>query len=230
MSFLNEDEEASLRIRRMILHVVGGNEEFARQAEQQEIEQEEFFLQRIRNADVDGVHSFDDDSPTKGHLERVARQPDQFEACSQELSKAFARAHVGGSAAGAFFVFELSVSDTDVLIYRPYLLLAEHALAALVSNVHLAQAVSIDHRVWALWLKGNQTIVWWADKETQPFIIAVGLYGMEMAHKGTAWMATKCLNFLLGLALADKISAVDLFAEAGLIHSGAEPSTPGGMT
>ena len=113
---------------------------------------------------------------------------------------------------------------------RPYLLLAEHALAALVSNVHLAQAVNVDHRVWALQLKGNQTIVWWADKETQPFIIAVGLYGMEMAHKGTAWMATKCLNFLLGLALADKISAVDLFAEAGLIHSGAEPSTPGGMT
>ena len=61
-------------------------------------------------------------------------------------------------------------------------------------------------------------------------MIAVGLYGMAVAHKDTTWMTTKYLKFLLGTDSADKMSAVDLFAEAGLIHSGAEPSTPGGMT
>ncbi len=51
-----------------------------------------------------------------------------------------------------------------------------------------------------------------------------------MAHNGTTWMATKCLKQLLELDPADNIGAVDLFAEAGLIHPGAEPSPPGRMT
>ena len=111
----------------------------------------------------------------------------------------------------------------------PYLLLAEHAPASMVRNVYLAQAVSVGRRVWAPWLKGDQTIAWWTDKATQPFMTALALYGVEMAHKGTTWMATKCLKQLLTLDPADNIGAVDLFAEAGLIHPGAEPSTPGRM-
>ena len=112
----------------------------------------------------------------------------------------------------------------------PYLLLAEHAPASMVRNVYLAQAVSVGRRVWAPWLKGDQTIAWWTDKATQPFMTALAMYGVEMAHNGTTWMATKCLKQLLKLDPADNIGAVDLFAEAGLIHPGAEPSTPGRMT
>ena len=51
-----------------------------------------------------------------------------------------------------------------------------------------------------------------------------------MVHSGTTWMATKCLKQVLELDPADNIGAVDLFAEAGLIHPGAELSTLGRMT
>ena len=113
---------------------------------------------------------------------------------------------------------------------RPYLLLAEHAPAPFVRNIYLAQAVSVGRRTWAPWLKGSQGVAWWADKATQPFMTALAMYGVEMARNGTTWMATKCLKQLLELDPADNIGAVDLFAEAGLIHPGADPSPPGRMT
>lgn len=113
---------------------------------------------------------------------------------------------------------------------RPYLLLAEHAPTPFVRNVYLAQAVSVGRRVGEPWLKGDQKIAWWTDKATQPFMTALAMYGVEMTHKGTTWMATKCLKQLLTLDPADNMGAVDLFAEAGLIHPGAEPSTPGRIT
>ena len=47
---------------------------------------------------------------------------------------------------------------------------------------------------------------------------ALAMYGVEMVHEGTTWMAAKCLKQLLELDPADNIGAVDLFAEAGLIH------------
>lgn len=113
---------------------------------------------------------------------------------------------------------------------RPYLLLAEHAPAPMIRNVYLGQAVSAGHRLWAPWLKGEQTIAWWTDEATQPFMTALAMYGLEMAHNGTTWIATKCLKQLPELDPADNIGAVDLFAEAGLIHPGAEPSPPGRIT
>ena len=97
-------------------------------------------------------------------------------------------------------------------------------------NVYLAQAVSVGRRVWEPWLKGDQTIAWWTDKATRPFMTALAMYGVEMAHNGTTGMATRCLKQLLELDPADNIGAFDLFAEAGLIHPGAEPSTPGRRT
>ena len=112
----------------------------------------------------------------------------------------------------------------------PYLLLAEHASAPMVRNVYLAHAVRVGRRVWEPWLKGDQTIAWWTDEATQPFMTALAMYGVEMAHTGKTRMATKCLKQLLELDPADNIGAVDLFAEAGLIHPGAEPSTRGRMT
>ena len=58
---------------------------------------------------------------------------------------------------------------------------------------------------------------------------ALRMYGVEMAHKGTTWMAIKYLKQLLKLDPADNMGAVDIFAEAGLIHRGAESSKPGRM-
>jgi hypothetical protein len=109
----------------------------------------------------------------------------------------------------------------------PYLLLAEHAPAPLLRKVYLAQAVSVGHRVWGPWLKGEGTVAWWTDKARQPFMTALGLYGVQMAHDGVTNMATKCLKLLLKLDPADNMGAVNLFSEAGLIHPGTESPTPG---
>lgn len=117
MSFLTDDEAMSLTVNRMILHVVGGDDDFEAQAEQGEIEHEQFFLERIRNAAVDGVHTFDATSDTKQRLERIARDEISFEDAGQELSRAFSQAHVGTSTAGAFFVFELGVPAQDTVLY-----------------------------------------------------------------------------------------------------------------
>lgn len=101
----------------MILHVVGTDEEFEVQAEQDEIEHETFFLKRIKNAAIDGLHTFEIASDTRQRLERVAQQQISFEQGGQELSRAFSKAHVGGSTAGAFFVFELGVAEHDTVVY-----------------------------------------------------------------------------------------------------------------
>ncbi len=71
-------------------------------------------------------------------------------------------------------------------------------------------------------MKGDQT--------TQPVMTSLAMCRVETAHKSTTWMATKCLKQLLTLDPADNMGAVHLFAEAGLIHPGAEPSTLGRMT
>lgn len=112
---------------------------------------------------------------------------------------------------------------------RPYLLLAENAPTAFVRGVYLAQAVSVGRRVWGPWLKGTQTIAWWTDKETRPFMTALAIYGEEMVHKGTIPMAKGCLRLLLELDPADRIGAVDLFTEAGLIHPDDGHSNSGNM-
>lgn len=109
----------------------------------------------------------------------------------------------------------------------PYLLLAEHAPVPFVRKIYLAQAVSVGHRMWGPWLNGGDTVDWWTDKATQPFMTALGLYGVQMAHDGVTKMATKCLKLLLKLDPADSMGAVDLFSEAGLIHPGTESPTPG---
>ena len=109
----------------------------------------------------------------------------------------------------------------------PYLLLAEHAPAPMVRTVYLAQAVEAGRRIWDPWLKGGDGVAWWTDKATQPFMMALALYGVEMVYKGTTRMATRCLKQLLKLDPADHMGAVDLFSEAGLIHPGVESSTTG---
>lgn len=115
MAFFNDDEIASLRIVNMILHVVG-DDDFNPQS-MQIVEHAEFFIERIRNTDVDPVFAFDPNSQTRQQLERMARGEDPFEAGSQSLSREFARLHPASSRDGAFFIFELATADADVRIY-----------------------------------------------------------------------------------------------------------------
>ncbi len=117
MSFLSDQELDALRIRRMILHVVGGKEDFELQPEMPEIEHEEFFLARIQDSAGDSVHQFNDASETKAKLESMAQGRVSFEAGAQALSRAFSNSHVGSSRDGAFFVFELDGGIDGSVLY-----------------------------------------------------------------------------------------------------------------
>ncbi|RDC59399.1 hypothetical protein HME9302_00587 [Alteripontixanthobacter maritimus] len=115
MSFITDEDAASLRIESMILHVVGDDE--FRPEPAREVEHEEFFIERIREADVAAVFAFEDGSQTKAQIERMAKEEDTFEEGGQALSRDFARLHPGSSRDGAFFIFELRTDDPTVRIY-----------------------------------------------------------------------------------------------------------------
>lgn len=115
MAFITDEEVAGLRIESMILHVVG-EDAFAPQPAQR-VEHADFFIERIRNTDVEPVFAFDPASQTKAQLERIARGEDSFELGGQALAREFARLHPGSSRNGAFFIFELRTLDPAVRIY-----------------------------------------------------------------------------------------------------------------
>jgi hypothetical protein len=100
VSFITGEEDGSLAIGRMILHVVGSENVFVPQPEMP-VEQAAFFLERIRNAAVDGVHNFNQASPTKRLVEEMADASVSFENGGQDLAQSFSRLHVGASIATA---------------------------------------------------------------------------------------------------------------------------------
>ena len=115
LGFITDDENGSLHITNMILHVVGGGE-FVPEAARA-VEHEEFFIARIRDTDVSPVYSFEPASNTKAQIERIATGAVSFEAGAQALSRDFSRLHVGSSRDGALFIFELSTHDPEVKLY-----------------------------------------------------------------------------------------------------------------
>jgi len=89
----------------MVLHGVSG-EDFVPQPARA-VEQEDFFLARIRETDAAAVFGFDPASSTKATIEAIASGRVAFEAGAQTLAREFNRFHDGTSREGAFFIFEL---------------------------------------------------------------------------------------------------------------------------
>ena len=116
MSYFYDGESDSLRIERMILHVVGVGD-FEPQSEMQEIEQEPFFLARIREIDSSGLFQFDNDSQTKRTIGEIAAGNISFEEGAQRLARDFAGRHSGASADGALFMVELSSNAAGSSLY-----------------------------------------------------------------------------------------------------------------
>lgn len=117
MAFLSDDESASLTIRRMIMHVVGEGD-FEPASEIDDIEEEGFFLDRIRDVDVDAVYSFDAGSVTRRTIGDMAAGRMTFEEGGQALARDFARFHTARRPReGVFFVFELGVDAVGVDLY-----------------------------------------------------------------------------------------------------------------
>ncbi|MFA1676275.1 hypothetical protein ACDY97_26915 [Rhizobium mongolense] len=119
MSFFTDDDFNSITLKRMIVHVVGGKQDFDPQSELSVADDPhiKFFLSRILDAAVSPVHKFDDKSGTKALLGKIATKAATFEAGGQELARQFKKDHVGSSSGGAFFVFELGVDDPKTSFY-----------------------------------------------------------------------------------------------------------------
>lgn len=115
MSFFSDEEIDSLKITRMILHVVG-TKDFAAMPERA-LEEEAFFIGKIVDMATAPVFMFKAVSVTRNEVEAIASADTSFVAGAQALAASFNRAHVGGSADGVLLMFELSVADPDVKIY-----------------------------------------------------------------------------------------------------------------
>lgn len=139
MGFLTDREAASLRMARMSLHIVGGEDEFEPQPELR-IEHDDFLLQMLRDIASDSVYRFAEISTTRATIESIATREIGFEEGAQALAADFCRLHRGGAKDGAFFVFELGVAEADVNIY------------ALVKYDY-SQALEIVHREGATGLR-----------------------------------------------------------------------------
>lgn len=115
MSFLTDEEAASLRLARMSLHIVS-DDEFVAEPELA-IEHDDFLLDRIRDVASASVYRFEEVSATRDALEQIARRDVGFEEGAQALAREFCRFHRGGTRDGAFFVFELGVADESARVY-----------------------------------------------------------------------------------------------------------------
>ncbi|MGR6431020.1 hypothetical protein ACU5AY_08890 [Rhizobium sp. PAMB 3174] len=119
MSFFHDDEFDSITIKKMIVHVVGGKQDFAPQPALPVDEEPHiaFFLARIVDAAVSPVHKFEDKSATSALLKEMATNAITFEKGGQELARRFQLDHVGSSSGGAFFVFELGTDNPETTFY-----------------------------------------------------------------------------------------------------------------
>lgn len=115
MSFFSDDEIDSLKITRMILHVVG-TKNFEALAERA-LEEEAFFIGKVVDMAAAPVFMFKAVSTTRNEIEAIATGATPFVIGAQSLAASFNRAHVVGSADGVLLMFELSVKDPSVKIY-----------------------------------------------------------------------------------------------------------------
>ncbi|ESZ12383.1 hypothetical protein NKH34_28420 [Mesorhizobium sp. M1148] len=116
MSFLTDQESGALRLARMSLHIVGGDDDFEPQPELS-VEHDDFLLQILRDIASDAVYRFAEISTTRSTVEAIATRKIGFQDGAQALAADFRRLHRSGVKDGAFFVFELGVADADVKIY-----------------------------------------------------------------------------------------------------------------
>src|SRR3546814_12163464 len=104
MGFLTDGESASLRLARISLHIVGGEDEFEPQPELP-VEHDDFLLQIIRDIASDSVYRFPAISTTRTTIESHDTHPLAFPDGAQALAADFDRLHRGGARAWALLFF-----------------------------------------------------------------------------------------------------------------------------
>lgn len=111
MGFLSDDERLALSITDMSLHVVGPAEEFKEEPKRPKVEHENFFLDRVRDNDIDSVYKFTEHSTVQAIIQNIVDGSTTFEVGAQELAREFAKLHVAASKEGAFFVFDMTAGQ-----------------------------------------------------------------------------------------------------------------------
>lgn len=117
MAYLTDEEIESLTVTRMIIHLVGQQEEEFAPRDEIPVQQEGFFRARIQSEAGDGVHTFLDSSAVRPILERMAQGELNFAEGGQQLARRFWDLHVRQSVSGAFFVIELRSGAADTVFY-----------------------------------------------------------------------------------------------------------------
>jgi len=107
----------SLRVERMIIHLVGQQDQKFIPRDEIEVQQEGFFRARIPKRSRRWRAFLTDDSVVKPILERMAKQELGFAAGGQELARRFWDLHVRQSVSGAFFVLEMRSNVPETVLY-----------------------------------------------------------------------------------------------------------------
>lgn len=115
MSFFTDEEQASLSIKRMILHVVGSKEFHA--MPERALEEEGFFVGKILDMAAAPIFRFKSASTTRNQVEAIAKADVTFEYGAQKLALSFNSQHLFTSADGVLCMFELAVEDPHTKIY-----------------------------------------------------------------------------------------------------------------
>jgi len=116
VSFFEDVEIDTLRVEKMIIHLVDRSQDFVPQPETP-VQQEEFFRSRIIEQASSAVHSFTVHSQVRPTLTAIGRGELGFEEGGQQLAQRFWQSHVRQSTSGAFFVFQLSTGIAGDILF-----------------------------------------------------------------------------------------------------------------
>lgn len=121
MAFLDDDDLASLSIKKMVFHLVGPKQEhFIRLEAVDPGNFASFFLERIKSVNAGLPYRFSDASATRTRLDRISADQTVFQDESEALADDFQRNHGGTAAAGAFLVFALEMASGPAFALLKY--------------------------------------------------------------------------------------------------------------
>lgn len=121
MTVLDDYAQATLKIERMVFHLVGPDPaNFVRLEELRPGRFAEFFIDLIQSIGGGARYEFSDASATRTRLARIAADDAVFQEESEKLAEDFQNKHGGSTAAGAFLVFKLSANDKPFFALLKY--------------------------------------------------------------------------------------------------------------
>jgi len=114
MAFLEEHEQNTLSIKRMIFHVVGKSlDEPILLEEISPPQHTDFFLERVKSSLRGNLFEFRKLSNTERAIRSIVADPANFSQITRELAVDFQSRHSNSTSVGVFFVFELAIGADE---------------------------------------------------------------------------------------------------------------------